>query len=132
MVSVRYNREGDPETAHGKTTLALRLLIDAARGGRKALLFTLEFTEQQALKHLRSLEADGGKIADDIQILTSEQINADYIIGHMSGLEPGTVAVIDYLQLLDQQRSKPMLSEQLQTLGEFGQRTGVILGSFRR
>ncbi len=46
----------------------------------------------------------------------------------MSGMETGTVAVIDYLQLLDQQRSKPVLSEQLQTLGEFAKRTGVVLG----
>lgn len=113
---------------HGKTKLGLRLLLDAARDGRKALMFTLEFTEQQTRKHLKSLEADGGNIVDGIQIFTSDQISADYIIRHMSGLEPGTVAVVDYLQLLDQQRTKPMLSEQLQALGEFAQTTGVILG----
>jgi replicative DNA helicase len=113
---------------HGKTRLGLRLLIDSARDNRNALLFTLEFTEQQARKHLRAADPDDGNIFDDIQIFTSDQISADYIIRHMSGLEPGTVAVIDYLQLLDQQRSKPLLSEQVQTLGEFAQRTGVILG----
>jgi len=113
---------------HGKTKLGLQLLLDAARGGRKALLFTLEFTEQQARKHLVSMEAQGGNIANAVQIFTSDQISADYIIEHMSGLEPGAVAIIDYLQLLDQRRSKPMLSEQLQTLGEFAQRTGVVLG----
>ncbi len=113
---------------HGKTRLGLRLLIDAARDNRNALLFTLEFTEQQARKHLRAADPDDGNISDNIQIFTSDQISADYIIRHMSGLEPGTVAVIDYLQLLDQQRSKPLLSEQVQTLGEFAQRTGVILG----
>ena len=113
---------------HGKTRLGLRLLIDAARDGRKALMFTLEFTEQQARKHLKSLEVGGGSMSDGIQIFTSDQISAEYIIQHMSGLEPGTVAVIDYLQMLDQQRSKPMLSKQLQTLGVFAQRTGVVLG----
>jgi hypothetical protein len=91
-------------------------------------MFTLEFTEQQARKHLKSLEADGGSIVDGIQIFTSDQISADYIIGNMSGLEPGTVAVIDYLQLLDQQRTKPLLSEQLQTLSDFAHTTGVIFG----
>lgn len=91
-------------------------------------MFTLEFTEQQAQKHLKSLDDEGSDIIDAIQIFTSEQISANYIIQHMSGLESGTVAVIDYLQLLDQQRSKPMLSEQLQTLGEFAQRAGVVLG----
>ncbi|MHC1547815.1 DNA helicase [Phyllobacterium sp. K27] len=112
----------------GKTKLGLRLLLNAARDNRKASMFTLEYTEQQARKHLKSLEADGGNIADGIQIFTSDQISADYIIRHMSGLEPGTVAVIDYLQLLDQQRTKPLLSEQLQTLSEFAQTTGVIFG----
>lgn len=113
---------------HGKTKLGLRLLIDAARDGRKALMFTLEFTEQQARKHLKSLDDEGSDITDAIQIFTSEQISANYIIQHMSGLGSGTVAVIDYLQLLDHQRSKPMLSEQLQALWEFAQRAGVVLG----
>jgi replicative DNA helicase len=113
---------------HGKTRLGLQLLIDAARDGRKALIFTLEFTEEQARNHLRTLEAGTGSVADRIQIFTSDQISADYIIQHMSGLEPGTVAVIDYLQLLDQQRSKPVLFEQLKALGAFAQRTGVVLG----
>ncbi len=112
----------------GKTRLGLRLLMDAARDGHKALLFTLEFTEQQARKHLRSLEADGGSTSDRVEIFTSDQISAGYIIQQMTGLESGTVAVIDYLQMLDQQRSKPTLSEQIQDLSEFAQRTGVILG----
>ncbi|ATN33431.1 DNA helicase [Rhizobium sp. ACO-34A] len=112
----------------GKTRLGLQLLIDAARDGRKALLFTLEFTEQQARKYLKSLEVPGGNIADAVQIFTSDQISAEYIIAHMSGAKSGTIAVIDYLQLLDQQRSKPTLSEQLQTLREFAQHAGVVLG----
>ncbi len=112
---------------HGKTTLGLQLLIDAARDDRRASLFTLEFTEQQARKHLRTLERDGGSVADGVQVVTADEISADYIIQYMSGSEPGTVAVIDYLQLLDQQRSKPVLSEQVQTLGDFARRSGVVL-----
>ncbi|PZU84916.1 MAG: DNA helicase [Shinella sp.] len=112
----------------GKTRLGLQLLVDAARDGRKALLFTLEFTEQQARKHLKSLEVPGGNIADAVQIFTSDQISAEYIIAQMSGAKSGTIAVIDYLQLLDQQRSKPTLCEQLQTLREFAQHAGVVLG----
>ncbi|KQU94696.1 DNA helicase [Ensifer sp. Root31] len=112
---------------HGKTTLGLQLLIDAARDDRGASLFTLEFTEQQARRHLRTLEGDGGSVADGVQVVTADEISADYIIQYMSGSEPGTVAVIDYLQLLDQQRSKPVLSEQVQTLGDFARRSGVVL-----
>jgi len=113
---------------HGKTRLGLQLLIDAARDGRKALLFTLDFTEYKARKHPESLDKSGGLLAEDVQIFTSDEISAEYIIQHMSGLQRGAIAVIDFLQLLDQQRSKPVLSDQLQALGEFAKRTGVILG----
>jgi replicative DNA helicase len=113
---------------HGKTKLGLQLLIDAARDGHKALLFTLDFTEDQARKYLKTLETSGGNLADAVQIFTSDEISAEYIVQQMSGSAPGAIAVIDFLQLLDQQRSKPVLSEQIQTLGEFAKRTGVVLG----
>jgi replicative DNA helicase len=113
---------------HGKTTLGLQLLLDAARDNRKAVFFTLEFTEQQARKKIRSLEKEALGIGDTLEIVTSDEISADYIIRHLSGSERGTVAVIDYLQLLDQQRSKPALSEQVLALGDFARKTGVVLG----
>ncbi|MFK0334579.1 DNA helicase [Rhizobium sp. NPDC090275] len=113
---------------HGKTMLGLKLLVDAARSGRRAVLFTLEFTEEQARRRLRTLDEGSGVVADRIDISTSDEISADYITTYMMGSKPGTIAVIDYLQLLDQQRSKPALSEQLQSLGAFARETGVILG----
>ncbi|UXT40302.1 AAA family ATPase [Agrobacterium tumefaciens] len=112
----------------GKTMLGLQLLIDAARDGRKAFLFTLELTEKQAGKYLQSLESETDGFANQVQIVTSDEISADYIIDRMSGSRPGTVAVIDYLQALDQQRSKPVLSEQLRALGDFARRSGCVLG----
>lgn len=113
---------------HGKTKLGLQLLLGAARDGRKALLFTLYFTEHQARKHLESLDPSGGSIAEAVQIFTSDEICAEYVIQRMSGIERGAIAVIDFLQLLDQQRSKPVLSEQLQALRWFAKRTGIVLG----
>ncbi len=113
---------------HGKTKLGLRLLLDGVRNGREAFLFTLEFTDQQARKHLKALDAPSGDAAEVVRIFTSDQIDADYIIQQMSEVEPGTIAVIDFLQLLDQQRSKPVLSEQLQTLHEFAKGKGAVLG----
>jgi replicative DNA helicase len=113
---------------HGKTTLGLQLLLDAARDDRKAVFFTLEFTEQQARKHIRSLEKDSNGHSDTLEIVTSDEISADYIIRHLSGAKRGTVAIIDYLQLLDQQRSKPPLSDQVFALGEFARKTGVVIG----
>ena len=53
---------------------------------------------------------------------------SDFIVQHLSGSPPGTVAVIDFLQILDQQRSKPSLWDQMGILQRFSQQTGVILG----
>lgn len=114
---------------HGKTTLGLQLLLDAVRDGRKAVFFTLELTEQQARKHIRSLEQQPPPaMGDKLEIITSDDISAEYIIRHLVGSEQGTIAVIDYLQILDQRRDKPALSQQIFTLGEFAKRTGIILG----
>lgn len=77
------------------------------------MFFTLEFTEQQARKHIRALEKEPPEVADALDIVTSDEISADYIIRHLAGSERGTVAVIDYLQILDQQRNKPALEEQI-------------------
>lgn len=113
---------------HGKTMLGLQLLLDAVEDGRKSLLFTLELTDRQASDQLRLLEQDTGGASSQVSIFTSDDISADYIIRRLSEKEPGTVAVIDYLQILDQQRNKPALSEQVHILGDFARRTGVILG----
>lgn len=106
----------------GKTALGFELLRAAAEDGRQSVLFTLEMTEQQARKRIEK-HAAGQK---ETEIVTSDEICADYIIRHLSPARPGTFAVIDYLQILDQQRHKPDLSQQVTALGEFAQKTGVI------
>ena len=91
----------------GKTRLALRLLVDALREKRQAILFTLEFSEEEARRHIRAISIGNPEVADTLQIITSDAISADYIIQHFSDVERGTVVVIDFLQILDQDRSKP-------------------------
>ncbi len=111
---------------HGKTKLGLQLLLDAAHEGRHSVFFTLEYTEQEAMERIRTMDDRGP--APTPEIVTSNEISADFIVQHLSGAPRGTVAVIDYLQILDQQRSKPPLSDQLMVLQEFARGTGVILG----
>jgi hypothetical protein len=60
--------------------------------------------------------------------VTSGDISANLIVQYLSGSPTGTVALIDYLQILDQQRSKPPLSEQMRVLSGFARKSGVILG----
>ncbi|MBS1166417.1 MAG: Circadian clock protein KaiC central region [Proteobacteria bacterium] len=112
----------------GKTMLSLQLLLDAVRAGRRAVLFTLEFTAAQARGHLRKLATGAPDLADKVEVVTTEAMSADTIMRHLAGAAPGTVAVIDYLQILDQQRSKPALSEQVRALSDYAGKTGLILG----
>lgn len=111
---------------HGKTLLGLQLLLDAVREGRKATFFTLEYTQEQSLNRIHALP-EGEVLGEKIEIVTSDEISADYIIRHLAGVPRGTVAVIDYLQILDQQRSKPALAEQMQALKSFARQTGAVL-----
>lgn len=112
---------------HGKTLLGLELLLDAARHGRRAVFFTLEYTETEARERIRAL-GDAGGPGERVEVVTSDDICADYIIRHLSGSERGTVAVVDYLQILDQQRTKPALSDQVRALRDFAREAGIVLG----
>lgn len=112
----------------GKTLLGLQLLLDAAREGRRAVFFTLEYTERETLERVRSLDDSNQGLSEKLDIVASDDISADFIVRHLSGSPRGTVAVIDYLQILDQQRSKPVLSDQMFALQEFARKNGAILG----
>lgn len=109
----------------GKTVLGLRLLLEAAQGGRPGVFFTLYHTDEEAARMLSSL--DGRGAAGGIEVMTSDEISAAFIAWHMRDARRGTVAVIDYLQLLDQQRRKPPLAAQLATLRAFAREKGVVL-----
>lgn len=110
----------------GKTMLGLRLLIDAVSSGRKGYFFTLEYTEQETEERLRKLSKPA--LADIPAIFTSDDICAEFIIQHLENAPKGSLAVIDYLQILDQQRSKPPLADQMRMLQSFAKESGVILG----
>ncbi len=112
---------------HGKTSLSLQLLLAAVSEGRRAIFFTLEYSEQETRERIRSLDSNAQRLGDGLEIVTSDDISADYIIRHLSGSAPGTVAVIDYLQILDQKRSKPALFDQMLALREFARNAGVVL-----
>jgi replicative DNA helicase len=112
---------------HGKTLLGLWLLLDAIRDGRRGVFFTLEYTKQETHARIRSLKGGTSGVGDALEIVTSDEICADYIMRHLADARRGTVAVIDYLQILDQRRNKPELSEQITSLQKFARKTGIIL-----
>jgi hypothetical protein len=96
---------------HGKTLLGLKLLLDATRDGRRSVFFTLEYTEGETKKRIRALEGEISSLGDALEIVADDDICAGHIIRHLAGAPRGTVAVVDYLQILDQRRDKPELSE---------------------
>ena len=54
-------------------------------------------------------------------------LSADYVVETLASAPPGTLVVIDYLQLLDQKRENPNLAAQIQTLKRFARDRGLII-----
>jgi DnaB-like helicase C terminal domain len=55
-----------------------------------------------------------------------DEISAEFITKKMANASHGTVAVIDYLQLLDQKREKPNLIDRVRTLKSFARDKELI------
>lgn len=109
----------------GKTILGLTTLLNARRAGRRAVLFTLDLTKEQARRSLE--EMSSVKLAASVEIETSDDIDADFIVSVLADAARGTVAVVDYLQLLDERRSKPPIADQVDKLHRFATSKGAVL-----
>jgi len=106
----------------GKTRLGLQVLVEGMRRGRACALFTLEYTDEQARQRLREVGADTMPVIE-----TSEAIEAASVLSFLEEAGPGAVVLIDYLQLLDQQRTKPPLHQQLQALEHGARAHGALV-----
>lgn len=109
---------------HGKTLLGLELLVEAVKSGRHGCFFTLEYNEDDALRHLRSI---GGEPSHSLTIDTSDDICANYVMERLRGAPRGAIAAIDYLQILDQKRQNPSLFVQMDILKTFAVDAGLIV-----
>ncbi|MFS8048382.1 DNA helicase [Rhizobium sp. BR 314] len=112
---------------HGKTLMSLRLAVEAMKLGNRGVFFTLEDTETVVLDRFRMIDADHAEFAPLFAFDNSDAISADYIIAKLAMAPSGTLAVVDYLQLLDQKREKPELMAQVQTLKVFARERGAII-----
>lgn len=111
----------------GKTLMSLRIAVQAIKAGHRAFFFSLEYTEADVLDRLRAIGAEpahfGGLFAFD----NSDDISALHITEKLAAAPRGTLAVIDYLQLLDQKRENPPLAEQVTVLKAFARDRGVTI-----
>ncbi|MBB6486587.1 DNA helicase [Rhizobium lusitanum] len=112
---------------HGKTLMSLRLAVEAMKLGNRGVFFTLEDTETVVRNRFRMIDADHAEFAALFAFDNSDAISADYIIAKLAMAPSGTLAVVDYLQLLDQKREKPELMAQVQTLKAFARDRGAII-----
>lgn len=112
---------------HGKTLMSLRLAIEAMKAGNRGVFFTLEYTEKVVLDRFRMIGADPAEFSALFELDSSDDISADYIASKLARAPSGTLAVVDYLQLLDQKREHPALMTQIQALKAFARARGVIV-----
>lgn len=108
----------------GKTLLGLELIVEAVKQGRRGRFYTLEYNEAEVARRLQQLGADAGK---PFPVVVSDAISADFIIARERESAPGSLVVIDYLQILDQDRRKPDLAAQVTALKSFAEETQLIL-----
>ena len=112
----------------GKTLLSLQLAVEAMMAGRRAVFFTLEYTTRDVLGRFRALGAEPAQFEALFTFDDSDAINADHIMQVLADAPDGTLAIVDYLQLLDQKRGNPELGAQISALKAFARERGLILG----
>lgn len=103
----------------GKTLLGISLAVEAMTQGNQAAFFTLEYTAAEVEKRFNALGRDINEFRDRLLLDTSEDISSLHIAQRLAAAPPHTLVVIDYLQLLDQRRDKPMLDVQVRELKGF-------------
>ena len=112
---------------HGKTTLAFHLIAEAAAVGRSSAYFSLDESDEDVVARLEVCGVDGAAVEAYVSYDTSDAIEAAYIAERCAEAPAGTLVVVDYLQILDQQRHKPDLDQQVAALRAFAVETGSIV-----
>jgi hypothetical protein len=111
----------------GKTLMALSLAIKAMKAGNSAFFFSLDYTLADILGCFRVLDVEPARFGNQFSFDCSDAINAGYMIETLETAAPGTLVVVDYLQLLDQRRENPPLAEQVSALSAFARRRDLII-----
>ena len=112
---------------HGKTLLSLEILIEAMKKGNRGLFFSLDYTRKDIGRRFEMLGINEHDFQRQFLFDTSDAISADYIIEQSQNEPRGTCIVVDYLQLLDQQREKPELMVQIKVLKAFAEEKGMTI-----
>lgn len=111
----------------GKTRLCLELMVAAMKAGRRGVFFSLEFSPSDIADSFVAIGESMDTYQDVFEFDDSDEICVPYIVERLATAPAETLVVIDYLQLLDQQRRNPSLSEQFLSLKSFVKEKGLII-----
>lgn len=111
----------------GKTLLSLQLAVEAIRTGHRAYFFSLEYTLADIMNRLRQIGVEPQALGDDLLFDDSDEISAGYMIERLALASPGSLVVVDYLQILDQRRDKPDLATQIAALKAFARSKSLVM-----
>ena len=111
----------------GKTRLCLELIVAAMKAGRRGVFFSLEYNPSAIADSFVAIGESMETFQDRFEFNDSDDICAPYIVERLAAAPADTLVVIDYLQLLDQKRTNPSLSEQVVSLKSFARERGLIM-----
>lgn len=113
----------------GKTSFTMGLFVQAIEQERpKGFCFTLAETHKDLAGRIATYNERIGENDDRFDLNYSNDICAEYIISVAEEkVQPGSVIVIDYLQLLDEKRTNPPLQDQILQLKNFAKEKGCII-----
>lgn len=114
---------------HGKTLVGLEIAALARRRGMTGLFFTLDYTERDVAERLRAIDTLTPEATGSVIIDASDDICAAHIVESLQAAPRPALAVIDYLQLLDQRRTAPELDRQVAALQDHAAQTGDIIAA---
>ncbi len=110
----------------GKTRFSLELAVEAMKAQQRAFFFTLEYTAKDIAALFGAIGETPARFDSFFTLDNADGINAAHIMEKLAQAPRGTLAVIDYLQLLDQKRDNPPLAEQVKRLRDFAAARGII------
>ncbi|MEM5584336.1 DNA helicase [Roseibium sp. AS2] len=110
---------------HGKTVLGLEIAAEAPAAGRASVFFSSECTERDVRDKLVESGFDATPGSHGPHVDLADSLCARHIMTELAQARSGTVAVIDYLQVMDQRRHEPPLERQIKELKQFARARGL-------
>lgn len=111
----------------GKTLMGLRLASEVALARRASAFFSLDYAPRDVGHRLRAIGIDVAGPGARFDVDCCGDICARHVVDRLSSMKDAALAVVDYLQILDHDRTRPDLATQVATLKRFARESGVII-----